>query len=71
MKGGGQTQWHATAICEMSKTSWHMGKRHTRDDLQNHSKGPIIPFGAMIEYHPSSPKDQARKYYQEFFWARI
>ena len=23
-------------------------------------KGPIIPFGALIEYHPSSPKDQAR-----------
>ena len=23
-------------------------------------KGPIIPFGAMIEYHPSSPKDQAK-----------
>ena len=23
-------------------------------------KWPIIPFGAMIEYHPSSPKDQMR-----------
>ena len=23
-------------------------------------KGPIIPFGAMVEYHPSSPKDQAK-----------
>ena len=23
-------------------------------------KGPIIPFGAMVEYHPISPKDQAR-----------
>ena len=23
-------------------------------------KGPIMPFGAMIEYHPSSPKDLAR-----------
>ena len=23
-------------------------------------KGPTIPFGAMVEYHPSSPKDQAR-----------
>ena len=23
-------------------------------------KGPIIPFGAMVEYHPTSPKDQAR-----------
>ena len=23
-------------------------------------KGPRIPFGAMVEYHPSSPKDQMR-----------
>ena len=23
-------------------------------------KGPIIPFGALIEYHPISPKDQSR-----------
>ena len=22
-------------------------------------KGPIIPVGAMVEYHPSSPKDQS------------
>ena len=25
-------------------------------------KGPIIPFGAMVEHHPSSPKDQMRIY---------
>ena len=47
------------SICEMSKTSWQMGKRHTKDDLENLFKEPIIPFGAMVEYHPSSPKDQA------------
>ena len=23
-------------------------------------KGPIIPFGAMVEYHPVSPRDQSR-----------
>ena len=23
-------------------------------------KGPIVLFGALVEYHPSSPKDQAR-----------
>ena len=23
-------------------------------------KGPIIPFGAMVEYHPVSAKDQSR-----------
>ena len=38
MKSGGQASWNAIAVCEMSKTSWQMGKRHTKDDL-NHSKG--------------------------------
>ena len=27
------------AICEMSKTSWQIGKLFTKDDLENHSKG--------------------------------
>ena len=26
-------------------------------------KGPIIPFRAMVEYHPISPRDQARIYH--------
>ena len=35
-------------------------------------KGPIIPSGAMVEYHPIPVRDQsrlqlARKYYQESF----
>ena len=34
-----QTPWNAIAICEMSKTSWQMRKRHTKDDLENHSEG--------------------------------
>ena len=41
----------------MSKTSWQTGKQ---DVSKNHSKGPIILFGAMVEYHPCSPKDQMR-----------
>ena len=23
-------------------------------------KGPMLPFGALVEYHPMSPKDQTR-----------
>ena len=60
MKGGGQTLWNAIAICEMSKTSWRMEKRHNERRFGEPFKGPIIPFGAMVEYHPISPKDQAR-----------
>ena len=29
-------------------------------DLENHLKGLAIPFGAMVEYHPVSAKDQSR-----------
>ena len=38
MKGGGLILWNAIAICEMSKTSWQMGKRQMKDDPENHSK---------------------------------
>ena len=37
MKNGGLVLWHATAICEMSKTSWQTGKLLTKDDSENHS----------------------------------
>ena len=42
MKGGGQIPWNAIAFCEVSKTSWQMGKRHTKGDLENHSKANNI-----------------------------
>ena len=28
--------------------------------LGNHFKGPIIPFGSLVEYHPITAKDQSR-----------
>ena len=31
-----------------------------KDVLGNHVKGPIIPFGSLVEYHPISVKDQSR-----------
>ena len=57
MKNGRLILWTAVAICEVSKTSWQKGKLSMKDDLENHSKGPIIPFGAMVEYHPISTPD--------------
>ena len=60
MKSGGQILRNAIVICETSKTSWQTGKHRMKDDLENHSKGPMIPFKATVEYHPTSPKDQAR-----------
>ena len=37
-----------------------MGKLHTKDVLENHFKGPIIPFGSLVEYYPITAKDQSR-----------
>ena len=36
------------------------GKFHMRDVMGNHLKGPIIPFGSLVEYHPKTAKDQSR-----------
>ena len=36
------------------------GKTHYEIRMGEPLKGPIIPFGALIEYHPISPKDQPR-----------
>ena len=37
-KNGGLVLWSAVAICEMSKTSWQMGKHLMNGDLENLSK---------------------------------
>ena len=31
-----------------------------KDVLGNHLKGPIVPFGSLVEYHPKTAKDQSR-----------
>ena len=38
------------------------GKTHYERRFGEPFKGPIVLFGAMVEYHPSSPKDQMRIY---------
>ena len=60
MKGGGPFLWNAIAIFEMSKTTWQRKKLLIKDDLEKLFKRPIMLFGAMVEYHPISPRDQSR-----------
>ena len=60
MKVGGQILWNVTPICETSQIYCLMGRRHMKDVLGNHYKGPIIPFGSLVEYHPITAKDQSR-----------
>ena len=60
MKVGGQIPWNAFPICEIFKISCLMGRLHTKDVLEKPFKGPIIPFGSLVEYYPISAKDQSR-----------
>ena len=59
MKIDGQIPWNAIFICETFKISCLMGKLHTRR-FGKPFKGPIIPFGSLVEYYPISVKDQSR-----------
>ena len=59
-KNCGLIPWNATAHCEISKTSWHTGKLFCERRFGEPVKGPMIPFGAMAEYYPTSSRGQAR-----------
>ena len=60
MKVGGQILWNVTPICETSQIYYLVGRRPMKDVLGNHCKGPIIPFGSLVEYRPTTAKDQSR-----------
>ena len=47
-------------ICERIKISCLMGRHHMRGGSGYHFDGPVIPFGALVEYHPISAKDLSR-----------
>ena len=56
MKNGGQIPWNALPICETLQISCLMGRRHMKDVLGSQYKGPIIPFGSLVEYNLSLRK---------------
>ena len=61
MKVGGQILWNVTPICETFKISYLMVRRPMKDVLGSLlKKGPIIPFGSLVEHYPISAKDQSR-----------
>ena len=60
MKVGGQILWNVTPICETSQIYYLMGRRPMKDVLGQPFKGPIVPFGSLVEYHPITAKDQSR-----------
>ena len=60
MKNGGRILWNATAICETFKISSLMRRHPYERRFGVAFHGPVIPFGAMVEYHPFSAKDLSR-----------
>ena len=57
MKVGGQILRNVAPICETSQIYFLMGRRPMKDVL---GKGPVIPFGSLVECHPIIAKDQSR-----------
>ena len=60
MKVGGRIPWNAKPLCVMSQISCLMRKHIMNGDLAKPCKGPIIPFGSLVEYHTIIAKDQSR-----------
>ena len=51
MKIGGQILWNVTPICETSQIYCLMGRRPMKVRFGQPYKGPIIPFGSLVEYN--------------------
>ena len=60
MKVGGQILWNAIPICETSQVYYLMGRRPMTDVLGNHLKDLSFLFGSLVEYHPTTAKNQSR-----------
>ena len=62
MTSGGLIPRHDVAVCDMSKTSLQDGKTPYERTYGESFQGPIVPFGALVEYLPHSQRVKARIY---------
>ena len=60
MKNGGRIPWNATVTCGNIQDLLSDGKTLYERRFGKPLNGPVIPIGAMVEYHPISAKDQSR-----------
>ena len=58
MKVCGQIPGNVTPICQTSQNYYLMWKTPYERRFGQPFKGPIIPFGSLVEYHPTTAKDQ-------------
>ena len=59
MKVGGQVLWNVTYLRNVTDLLSD-GKTPYERRFGQPFKGPIIPFGSLVEYHPTTAKDQSR-----------
>ena len=61
MKVGGQILWNECYCCLRNVTDLLSdGKTPYERRFGKPFKGPIIPFGSLVECHPMTAKDQSR-----------
>ena len=60
MKISGQILWNVIPICDTSTDLLSDGKTPYERRFGQPFKGPIIPCGSLVEYHPFTAKDQSR-----------
>ena len=60
MKVGGQILWNVNTYLRNVTDLLSDGKTHHERRFGQPFKGPIVPFGSLVEYHPITAKDQSR-----------
>ena len=61
MKIGGQIPWNVKPICDNVTDLLSDGKTPYERRCGQPFEGPIIPFGSLVEFHPSTAKDRCRQ----------
>ena len=61
-KMGGLIQWNASAICDMSMTSWQTGKLLMKGDSENHLKAQSFRLVQWLSIIRFSSRDQSRRH---------
>ena len=59
-KNGGQIPWNVVPVCETFKNLSSDGKTPYERRFGEPFKGPIIPFGSLVESYPFTAKDEAK-----------
>ena len=60
LKAPCRTEWSSSGKLDARNSNHDAASRHPMKAFGVLFNGPVIPFGAMVEYHPVSAKDLSR-----------